>query len=580
MLDDLGLYGKVALDMIRHRGLADFLRKLPAPRELAALLIPRRVKFGPGQTIMGALDPPRGGSLDRETGLIEGWVLGRNRPIDCVEIRIDGKFAGCARIAVPYPIAAEDMPNAAVSGFRAYLPGGLVADDCPVVRVSAVAHDIAGETRAFAARDMAMKPRSAGEVAIRKPAAPTLTHQTRHRRGSRIRIACFSHDLNYGGAQLFLWEILRRAVGEQSLEFTVFSPKDGPLRPDILALGMRIEQLGEPSRSEEKRHDHDTSLLRNRLLQDQFDCVFANTLQGFYAVNAAAEARIPSIWAIHESFPLPVWATIYSHGRPGREFIRARLAAALERASAVTFVAEATRGMYLPYAPEAHLLRIAYGIDLSSIEGYLSGFDRAAARTRLAIDPGAFVLVCIGNFEARKQQILLAQAFAELTGNHRNILLLMVGELPSLYSAILRRYIQQRRIDRSIRVIPATRETYLWYGVADAFVLLSDVESMPRSLMEAMSFGLPSLATNVYGVSELIEDGRTGFLIQPNSLRSAVNGLEKLLDMPAAKRSAMGAAARHKIATAHDSKDYVATYSSLIKSLVAQGGSISPFPEL
>ena len=135
-------------------------------------------------------------------------------------------------------------------------------------------------------------------------------------------------------------------------------------------------------------------------------------------------------------------------------------------------------------------------------------------------------------------------------------------------------------MNSSSRLPLAASHRQTWYGVADAFVLLSDVESMPRSLMEAMSFGLPSLATNVYGVSELIEDGRTGFLIQPNSLRSAVDGLEKLLDMPVAKRSAMGAAARHKIATAHDSKDYVAAYSSLIKSLVAQGGSISPFPEL
>ena len=569
MLDDVKLSGKVALGMIRHRGLADFLRKLPAPRELAALLIPRQVKFAPGETIMGALDPPRGGSLDRETGLIEGWVLGRNRPIDRVEIRIDGKFAGCARIALPYPITAEGMPDAAVSGFRAYLPGGIVADDCPVVRVSAVAHDIAGEACAFAVRDMAMKPRSPAEAAIREPAAAPAPRPARHNGNSRIRIACFAHDLNYGGAQLFLWEILRRLAGEERFEFTVFSPKDGPLRRDILALGMRIEQLDEPSRSDERHHDHDTSLLRDRLLRGQFDCVFANTLQGFYAVNAAAEAQIPSVWAIHESFPLPVWATIYGHGRPGREFIRTRITAALERAAAVTFVAEATRRMYLPFAPEARLLRIPYGINVSLIEGYLGGFDRAAARAQLAIEPGAFVLACIGNFEARKQQILLAQTFAELSSNHRNILLLMVGELPSLYSAILRRYIQQRRIDGRIRVIPATRETYLWYAVADAFVLLSDVESMPRSLMEAMSFGLPSLATNVYGVPELIEDGRTGFLVQPNSLRSAIDGLEKLLSMPAAKRSAMGAAARQKIATAHDAKDYVAAYSSLIKSLVA-----------
>jgi glycosyltransferase involved in cell wall biosynthesis len=60
--------------------------------------------------------------------------------------------------------------------------------------------------------------------------------------------------------------------------------------------------------------------------------------------------------------------------------------------------------------------------------------------------------------------------------------------------------------------------------MADGFALLSDVESMPRSIMEAMGFGLPVLASRVYGIPELIDDGKTGLLIEPNSRRSAAEG--------------------------------------------------------
>ena len=144
---------------------------------------------------------------------------------------------------------------------------------------------------------------------------------------------------------------------------------------------------------------------------------------------------------------------------------------------------------------------------------------------------------------------------------------MLVGELPSLYSAILRHYIQERGIDSAIRLIPATPETFPWYGIADAFVLLSDVESMPRVLMEAMAFGLPALATNVYGIPELIEDGRTGLLIAPNSLCAAVTGLEKLIGLSQAERRTMGRAARETIARDHDSRGYAVAYASLIKRL-------------
>ena len=147
---------------------------------------------------------------------------------------------------------------------------------------------------------------------------------------------------------------------------------------------------------------------------------------------------------------------------------------------------------------------------------------------------------------------------------------MLVGELPSLYSAILRHYIQEREIDFAIRLIPATPETFPLYGIADAFVLLSDVESMPRALMEAMAFGLPALATNVYGIPKLIEDGRTGLLIPPNSLSAAVGALEKLIGLSQAQRRTMGLAANEVIARDHDLRRYAAAYSSLIRRLAGR----------
>jgi glycosyltransferase involved in cell wall biosynthesis len=51
---------------------------------------------------------------------------------------------------------------------------------------------------------------------------------------------------------------------------------------------------------------------------------------------------------------------------------------------------------------------------------------------------------------------------------------------------------------------------------ADLFVLPSFVEGIPVSAMEAMAIGVPVIATNIAGTSELIDDGKTGILVRPS----------------------------------------------------------------
>ena len=571
MLGSVRLSARLAFDVafgiIRRRGLIGFLRKLPPLPALLALVFPRNVAFAAGEEIAGGLDMPPNSLLDRQTGLVEGWALARDEPIDRVEILVDEKSVGDASIALPHPTICARLPDAAVCGFRFYLPAAAIPQERDSIRLGFVAHGLSGRVYPFAAQEMRLASRPTENPPGDFQTASIAGRRERQRGHGKSRIACFTHDLEYGGAQLFLAELLRQAAGAEGLAFEVFSPSDGPLRRDLEALGLTVELFRKPSKNQAARHDLESAALGRRLADGCFDCVLANTLSTFFAVNAAAGAGLPAIWAIHESFSLPVWSAIYAGRRRDQGFIRCRLDSALAQASAVTFVAEATRRPYLGLARAERFLSIPYGIDVTAIEHYLAKFDRAAMRSRLAIDPGSFVLLFVGNFEGRKQQILLAQAFAEISSRHPQTVLVLVGELPSLYSAVLRHYLQERGIDAKIRLIPATPETFPWYGIADAFVLLSDVESMPRVLMEAMAFGLPALATNVYGIPELIEDGRTGLLIPPNSLAAAIGGLERLIGLSAAERKAMVGAARETITRNHDSRSYAAAYAALIKRL-------------
>ena len=85
------------------------------------------------------------------------------------------------------------------------------------------------------------------------------------------------------------------------------------------------------------------------------------------------------------------------------------------------------------------------------------------------------------------------------------------------------------------------------YGGAAVVVNASHREGMPLCVIEAMAYGRPVVATAVGGVPSLVEDGRTGFLVEPGDVTTLRARIELLLG-DAALRRRMGEAARTKVA--------------------------------
>ena len=80
----------------------------------------------------------------------------------------------------------------------------------------------------------------------------------------------------------------------------------------------------------------------------------------------------------------------------------------------------------------------------------------------------------------------------------------------------------------------------------DVFVVPSLEEGFPIAALDAMAAGLPVVATSVGGVPELIEDGKTGWLVAPADVETLVSRLRPLLRDPELRRS-MGATAQARV---------------------------------
>jgi glycosyltransferase involved in cell wall biosynthesis len=103
-------------------------------------------------------------------------------------------------------------------------------------------------------------------------------------------------------------------------------------------------------------------------------------------------------------------------------------------------------------------------------------------------------------------------------------------------------------------------------GAMDVFVLSSDYEGNPLSVMEAMASGLPIVSTAVGGVPDLFESGKEGLLVQPGNALALAKSMVSLLKDREARQS-LGKAAALRARDKFDVSTMVHAYETLYESL-------------
>jgi glycosyltransferase involved in cell wall biosynthesis len=186
--------------------------------------------------------------------------------------------------------------------------------------------------------------------------------------------------------------------------------------------------------------------------------------------------------------------------------------------------------------PKVHV--VPNGVDLETIRG--DALDRDAARKELGIPPDRPVIGTVGGLTSKKGHRVLVRAARLLADRHPEALVVIVG-LP-IDPEPVRREIARAGLDDRVVLAGYVPRAASLMPAFDLFCLPSLFEGMPVSLLEAMSLGLPSVATSVGGVPEVVEDGRDALVVPPGDPTALAQAIGRLLD-DRALRDRLGARA-------------------------------------
>jgi D-inositol-3-phosphate glycosyltransferase len=528
--------------------------------------------------VAARLDHPRPGEEVGPVLALYGWAITEPAPVRRVDVFVNGAPVGPARPGVLRRDVAGALGrrDALLAGFehQIVLPD-VVPKGARSARVDLVVETTDGTrfelgpvecaVRATPAPDI--EPERLAELRARVGAAAP--RPAKAKKAKRSRVLVVTHELTLGGGQLYLYELLRNLVPRvPEIAWSLAGSRDGPLVERYEQLGVAVHVQGDLPFWQAAAYEGRLEEMAAWAAPHRPDLVLANALISFPGVDLADRLGVPAVWAIHESYPLRQYFWNIDPARPVSPAVLERAEAAFASAARVVFEADATRTLFRRYGDPGRFEVVAYGIDLAAIDTYRASFDREAVRAANGFTSAATVLLCMGTIEARKSQTLLVRAFEAVAGRYPDAVLVLVGDRGDEHPTNLKEYVATSPFAERIRVLPIVADTYEWYGLADALVSASDIESLPRSALEAMAFELPVIAADAFGVPELLADGETGYVFAQRDLAALIDALDRFLaDSPARRRVIAAAAARH-VHTHHDSRHYAEVYRGFIRGLL------------
>lgn len=289
--------------------------------------------------------------------------------------------------------------------------------------------------------------------------------------------------------------------------------------------------------------------------QYHFDIVYSNTLAVLLGIFYAKKRKIKHIWHVHEIIESP------------KVFTKLFLKFLAQKSNTkIVYNSIATQKFWDVNAKiSSKSCIIQNGLEISNtimseseVSNYREKFFKA--------DKNEIVIALVGRISRMKGQLVLLKAFFELCKTHNNITLVFVGSTPpnqEIYLEKLNKQIQEFQIFDKTVVIPFQEAiSEIWQSIDIAVVPSIEPESFGLVAIEAMLAKKPVVGANHGGMTEIIVNDVTGFLVKPNNEKALSEALQKLI-VDLKLRIAFGEKGFERAVTEFSMDNYVNSFEDL-----------------
>lgn len=195
-------------------------------------------------------------------------------------------------------------------------------------------------------------------------------------------------------------------------------------------------------------------------------------------------------------------------------------------------------------------------------------FDLDAFKRDIAFHEGEVIITNVANFRPPKGHRILIEAAHLVHQAAPNVKFLLIGdEGDGSIIGYVRDRIKEWGLADNVKLLGFRKDVYDILRRSDIFLLASTSEGLPISVVEAMLASKPVVATAVGGLSEIVQSGKTGYLVEPNDPKAMAETLLNLVKDPKL-RSEIGSQGHQYAVATLSIESMINQYQKLYRELI------------
>lgn len=145
-------------------------------------------------------------------------------------------------------------------------------------------------------------------------------------------------------------------------------------------------------------------------------------------------------------------------------------------------------------------------------------------RDKLGLSDSDFIVISVGELNKNKNQKVIIEAIAKL--HEPRIYYIICGKGNQLEK--LQKFVKEKKLEDRINFLGYRKDVVDIVSQADVFAMPSKREGLPVATLEAMYCGLPIVNSNIRGLEDVTENGKSGFTCAPEDIEGFAHGIKNL----------------------------------------------------